>query len=568
MGTLCANLVWVLACLPSWLLFRLALWFPRWTQQRRLRGLLQRNQDTVFGRRHGFAGLRGHADFAAAVPLSGYADCAAAVAAARRGSSWPLAADPVLLLEPTSGSGRAPKLIPYTAALRREFQAGIQPWLVELYLNRPALLCGRQYWSISPNTAVGDAGATGPDAVPVGFADDAEYLGSVQRRLARWLFAVPPELRRVTDPDVFAHLTLLFLVREPNLRLISVWHPSFLTLLLEALPAHAATLEGELRSGQIAAALALPPDLRQSLQIRLKPTPARASEVARLAALGTTGFGRLWPRLQVISCWTDGRASPWVDRLRQWFPGVLLQGKGLLATEGIVTIPVGPAGARACALRSHVLEFAEPGGGVVRALWEVQPGQEYSVVLTTGGGLWRYRLHDLVRVAGSCGRTPCLAFLGKDDLVVDLVGEKLHEPHVAAALAAAATAAGVQPAFALLAPAPEGGPCRYLLFLELPGSDEASAAGRFAAAVEAELRHNYHYDHARRLGQLGAVETVRVPGNAMAVYRAVRVAAGMRAGDVKLPALCPEPFWRDVFGPPAGVSPDAGARPDGPAVVL
>ena len=559
MGILCANLAWVMACLPSWLLFRLALYFPRLTQERRLRALLRRHRDTDFGRQHGFAALQSAAAFAARVPLAEYSDFAAAIAALRRGEPSPRGAEPVLLLEPTSGSTGAPKLIPYTAALRREFQAAIQPWLAALYLVRPRLLCGRHYWSISPNTVLVATASAGPDAIPVGFADDAEYLGPVQRRLARWLFAVPPEIRRVTDPETFTHLTLLFLLHERNLRLISVWHPSFLTLLLDALPAHLPTLLCELRSGRIDAGLVLEPDLRQRLQAGLSATPARAAEVAATAS-DPGAFGRLWPRLQVISCWTDGWTSPWVERLRHGFPGVLLQGKGLLATEGVVTIPIGRGDARVCALRSHFLEFVEPLTGALRCLWELEPGHDYSVVLTTGGGLWRYRLHDLVRVSGICGRTPCLIFLGKDNAVVDLVGEKLHEQHVAAALSAAADATGILPAFAMLAPTITGRRCRYLLFLELSSAAATAETARFAAAVEAELCRNYHYAHARRLQQLGAVEPFRLCGNAMAAYRAALVAAGIKAGDVKLPALRGESFWPNVFAPPGG-TPPAGMGP-------
>ena len=47
--------------------------------------------------------------------------------------------------------------------------------------------------------------------------------------------AVPDELRLVKDMEVFRYVTLLCLLRQRELRLISVWHPSFLTLLVDAL---------------------------------------------------------------------------------------------------------------------------------------------------------------------------------------------------------------------------------------------------------------------------------------------------------------------------------------------
>ncbi|OGV67582.1 MAG: hypothetical protein A3K19_13365 [Lentisphaerae bacterium RIFOXYB12_FULL_65_16] len=543
------NLAWCIACLPGWLRFLVAIRSPRRTQERLLRTLLRRHRDTAFGRGHGFGGLQTPAEFAARVPLAEYADFAPAVAAIRRGEPSSLTAEPVLRLQPTSGSTGAAKLIPYTASLRREYQAAVQAWIAWLYLAHPRLFLGRQYWSISPNTPVAGAESVTPGAVPVGFADDTEYLGGLERVLARQLLAVSPEIRRVTDRETFEHLTLLFLLRARDLRLISVWHASFLTLLLEAMPRHLPALAAELRSGRIDPALALTSDLRERLQAHFGPAPARADEVVSIAGDAGRGmFRRLWPELAVISCWTDGRASPWVERLREWFPDVCIQGKGLLATEGVVSIPTGCGRFRVGAVRSHFFEFIDLATEEVRFLWELELGRDYSVVLTTGGGLWRYRLHDVVRVTGFCQRTPCFAFQGKDNAVSDVVGEKLDERHAAEALRVAESRTGLHPAFAMLAPVVEGARCGYALFLELAEGEAASRVAEFSAVVEEELCRNYHYAHARQLGQLAAVEVRQVRGDAMAAYRAAWVARGMKAGDIKPVALRPETFWADLFG--------------------
>src|SRR6266852_4437688 len=61
-----------------------------------------------------------------------------------------LTRDPVLLLEPTSGSTGGEKLIPYTASLRREFQRAVAAWIGDLFRQRPAVRRGRAYWSLSP----------------------------------------------------------------------------------------------------------------------------------------------------------------------------------------------------------------------------------------------------------------------------------------------------------------------------------------------------------------------------------------------------------------------------------
>jgi hypothetical protein len=535
-----ANLLWLVSCLGAWARFLLALRRPAQTQRRLLRRLLRAHRDAAFGRRHGFATIASPAEFSARVPLADYADFAADIAALAAGAPAALTATPVRLLQPTSGSSGSPKLIPYTAALRREFQAAIGPWLAWLYLAHPRLLGGRQYWSLSPNTPPPAAPNAAPWAPRIGFADDTEYLGAGARFLARQLLATPPELARVADPESFTQLTLLYLVGERELRLISVWHPSFLTLLLEALPRHLPAIVATLEHGQLAPELTLPPPLREALQRRFRADPRRAAELRRLGGEpGPALFQHLWPRLAVISCWTDGRVEPWLGRLRTWFPAATIHPKGLVATEGVVSLPTGCGRLRPAALCSHYLEFVEPATGTVRRLHELTAGETYSVVLTTGGGLWRYRLHDLVQVTGLCHRTPCFAFVGKDNGVVDLVGEKLAESHAAEALASAEAATGLRPEFAMLfaeAPESDGEAAGYVLVLELPPGFLSGDAARFAAAVEAGLGHNYHYAHARRLGQLQPL-CPHLVSHALARYRAMLTARGMKAGDLKVPAL-------------------------------
>jgi hypothetical protein len=183
----------------------------------------------------------------------------------------------------------------------------------------------------------------------------------------------------------------------------------------------------------------------------------------------------------------------------------------------------------------------------VRRLWELEEGREYSVVLTTGGGLWRYRLHDLVRVNGFHHRTPCFTFLGKDNAVCDLVGEKLDERHVAEALRIAESAAAISANVAMLAPAHQKAPCGYVIYLETSTPSTTAQLARFAAALELELCRNYHYAHARNLGQLHPLRLFYVHGDAISAYRAMLGTQGVKAGDIKPPALSLRPLCTTSF---------------------
>ena len=65
------------------------------------------------------------------------------------------------------------------------------------------------------------------------------------------------------------------------------------------------------------------------------------------------------------------------------------------------------------------------------------------MILTTPGGLYRYDINDVVRVAGFYNRTPLIEFVRKGRDVTNITGEKLHVNQVIQAMAQAQSAAGV-----------------------------------------------------------------------------------------------------------------------------
>ena len=79
-------------------------------------------------------------------------------------------------------------------------------------------------------------------------------------------------------------------------------------------------------------------------------------------------------------------------------------------------------------------------------------GQNYFIVLTTAGGLYRYNIHDLVRCVGFHGTAPLIEFLNKGAHFSSLTGEKLSEHQVIAAVEAAQQAVGLRLKSYLLLP--------------------------------------------------------------------------------------------------------------------
>jgi len=88
----------------------------------------------------------------------------------------------------------------------------------------------------------------------------------------------------------------------------------------------------------------------------------------------------LFPNLEVISCWADGNSEPYAKKLQKLFPDVYIQPKGLLATEGIMTIPIEGLGKRLT--NSHFFEFVDKNGDI-RLKSQLDIGDEYEIILTT-----------------------------------------------------------------------------------------------------------------------------------------------------------------------------------------
>jgi hypothetical protein len=534
-----ANTLWSLSARPRTRRFLRALHHPAQTQHALLRRYLTTSAHTLFGKAHRFETLTTPERFQQAIPLSTYDDYTPYIEKIAAGEPHILTRDPVRYFALSSGSSAAEKWLPYTPSLLAEFNEAISPWISTLFAAHPRARHGPAYWSISPILPPRDR----PSAIPVGFDDDSAYLGGIFKHLVNATLAAPGELRHVTDMNAFRYLTLLALLRMRTLALVSVWHPSFLTLLLAAAPAHWNSLLRDVHDGTLTPPVDAPAVARAALS--RSPNRARARE---LESLGPHFPASWWPNLTLLSAWSDAHAATSARELQALFPQVPFQPKGLLATEGVTTFPLslGNETYYPLALRSHFFEFLAD-DGTPRLAHELDLHATYTVVLTTAGGLYRYRTGDAVSVTGRLFETPTLRFLGKADASSDLRGEKLNALFVGGVLNAFHRTLPVEPSFSMLAPAePSGTAPGYVLYLELPA--RTSVPPSAAATLDALLCRNPHYAYCRALGQLARVRLFRIDGaSAAKVYLETCARRGQRLGNIKPSPLHRGAYWSAEF---------------------
>ncbi|MDB4887358.1 MAG: autotransporter [Gemmatimonadetes bacterium] len=522
-----ANAVTVAGAARSSVRLSAALREPAAAQGAVLERILRGARHSEYGRAHRFARLRGAADFAEGVPLVEHDDLVPWIDRIAAGEANVLTRAPVRFMEPTGGSSGYMKLVPYTDALLGEFSAATLPWLHDLLTRRPALARGRAYWAITPPSRLATSTAGG---LAVGMPDDADYFPALLRPLLRRTLAVPASVGRTGPIGTCRYLTLLALLGAPDLAMVSVWSPSFLTLLVDALDESWERLLRDLEHGTVS--LPLPRAVAVRLGRDLPAQPRVAQQLrARFGDHAPQDLGEVWEQLALISCWTEGNAWTALQGVRARFPGVEVQGKGLLATEGVVSIPLFDAPWPVLAVTSHYLELLDPRDLRAVPVHLAEVGATYEVALTTGGGLHRYRLRDLVRVEGFHHRTPMISFQGRADRASDLAGEKLTPALVERAIADALHDTGIAVAFAMLAPSPAPAP-HYRLFVEGTPTEAAEVAN----ALDRRLGDAHHYALCRALGQLGAIEGVAVRDGHRR-YEGACADRGQRCGSIKPPAL-------------------------------
>ena len=463
-------------------------------------------------------------EFTVNQPVTRYGQWQEAINAQRRGESL-LTTSPLVRYQPTSGSSEKLKLIPYTKSFVEELDAAIAPWLASMYRQHRGLNGGTHYWSVSwlPQSQFAELSGN--------LNDDSELLGSVKRVLASQSQAVPADVALAASADDALFATLCFLVANKDLRMLSVWSPTFALQLLEAIPVWAEQIIDVLSYGNWR-------HRATSLKnLKAPHAPKRAQELARVLRLHPSMLGaELWPNLALVSAWDTADAAPWAQQLKTCFPQAAFEGKGLWATEGVVTIPID--GQYPLAFRSHVYEFEDLQNGGILAPWELKEGDIVSPIITSGNGLLRYQLDDRIAVDGFWGDVPCFKFMGRR-FGVELVGEKMSPEAARQVLASAANRFGLEPVTLMAVNGETQNRPRYIALFS-SGKEQASyrVCAEASAWVERELRGHFHYELARDLRQLEPVIAV-IAQDGWRICQDVAIAGGMIEGNIK-----PEPVRR------------------------
>lgn len=488
---------------------------PQRVQEAVLRDILAAQVDTGFGRDHRFADVRTVADFRRHVPVAGYEAIEPYMRRVLQGETNALLADPrVFMFAMTSGTTATRKYIPVTARYLDDYKRSWNLWGLKVFQDHKEIVLK----PILQMAGDPDEFRT-PAGVPCGAVTG--LTATMQKRIVRWLYCVPGSVARIKDPQSKYYVVMRQSLPRSVGMLVAA-NPSTLLNLARAGDTHKESLIRDIHDGTLDRDLHLPAEVREAITRKLRPDRARARELeAVVQRTGTLYPKDAWTAHPfLLGNWTGGSMSAYLRHYPRYFGDNWVRDVGLIASEGRMTIPFAdgtPAGV--LDITSHYFEFIpeseiDSPQPTVLAAHELTEGGRYYILLTTGYGLYRYHIHDLVRCAGFHHRTPLIEFLSKGAHFANITGEKLSEYHVTGSMARVLGELDLTLSTYSVAPCwPDDdreAPC-YGLFIE-PGEHSAAVLERLVRRLEEELcRVNIEYESKRTSERLGPMRLEVVP---------------------------------------------------------
>ena len=496
---------------------------PAAAQETALRWLVERSGHTALARRLGATPgqVRSIDDLRRRVPLTSYDEIAPEIDAALRGQPDQLIPGRPSFFALTSGTTGRSKYIPIDDAYRRAFQTPMQHYLYGVVRDHPRAFSAKVLYMVGPPEVEHTPGGAVAGTI-------SGYNYRALPKLLASVGAVPWQVFAVRDPLAQVHATARLALRHDVSFAVAITTAP-LAALGTAMRDHADLLLRDLHDGT----LTIPTGaLTQAERDMLQPFATRDPRRARALTHACSRAGGLtprvaWPNLALLSCWAHAGAATHLHLFDELYGPGPLRSAVYSATEGWINIPLrdhDPSGA--LSIESGVYEFevlderGEPTGDTLLP-HETVVGAEYGIVLSSGCGLFRYRLGDRVRVTGFFHRTPEIMFVRKLGAVLSLAHDMTTEDHVATAVAAVA-ASGVPLARWVFGPC-DGFPPRYRLVV---ASDGGMSAEAIAARFDAALGHaNLGYEADREAAILAPVEVTLLGRAEFDAWEAARRAA-------------------------------------------
>ena len=513
--------------------FRNACGHAREEQERLLERLLRSNAHTEFGEKYGFAGIRNGAEYSRTVPLSTFQDYDKLFSRIINGERNILTAEPPVFYNISSGSTGKPKYIPLCREDIEKQRLYVDEALAGII--REALpqysaeeLFGRIFhMSEFYLTEMPDGTMNGVRS-GVSFRA-AQREGSID--LSR--FTAPEAVLFPERLEDMLYAKIRFALGNRGVTAIHGIFVNRAVGMFEHILRHWDELISDIRHGTVGDGFRISGEWQAYLRKTLPPDPQRADELAGLdrETLKDGMLPKIWPKLRYIRLITSPMIQPFHDRMAEFAGGVPLHCYIYSSSESNMGLAPGLGAEGEYALLPDVCYFEfipeeqipEPSDFLT--IRDVEKGKRYEIVLTTLSGLYRYRIGDVVEVAGFFGESPVIRFCYRKDLVISLLDEKVNALQLENAVRRFTKNTGVRVDNYCVAGNCDGALPKYILYFETDGEIPEGASEEMDRCLRA---CSLGYRSVREMNELDSAEARRVPAGTFREYQQHCIQSGMR----------------------------------------
>ena len=491
-------------------------------QEALLKRLLQENKDTVYGRRYGFADIRGHTDYREKVPVTVFSDYDGYINRIINGDRDVLTSAPAVFFNVSSGSVGEQKYIPIVREdvdKHRLYAEEAIPGIVqnELPHDDPEELFGCIF-------NVGDVFMTTLADGRLCGVRSGIYLQSAMAagELDTSVYTAPPDImfpREITD---MLYPKVRYALANENVTAIHGVFVHRMAGLFGYIERNFGAFIEDIRYGRVGEGFRMSDSVRKQLSGRFAPDPERADYLASIAGkdLAYGMLLKIWRKLRYIRCINGGQFSVYGDSASRYVKGVPIHSYIYAASESGIGVSPGMGLQGEYVLLPDVCytEFIPDESGDetdTLTIGEIETGKRYEIIITTLSGLYRYRLGDVVEVTGRYGEAPVIRICYRRELVMNVADERMNASQLEPAVMLFEQRTGISTLKYCFSGEMGDTLPRYVLYIEAPLTDVQDAG---MILDECLCKFGVNYRNERIIGSLGVPDVKPLKPGSFAEY--------------------------------------------------
>lgn len=455
--------------------------------------ILDKNKDTEYGKKYGFADIHSAEEYRRRVPVSVYDDYAGYILRmSEKGEENLITSGKIVHYNKSSGTVGNPKRIPLTEEAFQIFQKYNGPYRAGLIAKELGedWINGRNM-SIAESTAEQHFTKSGVTYGALSVKMIAEF-----RPYLEMAYTSPDEASFPEAETNTRYLHARFGLMDRELTNISANFLGYLLEVLRYMEQNWQLLVEDIEQGTIHPEIRMSDEVRASLMKKIRPMPERAKELREIFEQGFAEpiVPKLWPHARFMTGVGSGGFKVYADKIKEKYMGEMIARyfTGINASEGMISVPFELDNEKSVPVPDSIFyEFlpvdAEDDFSKIVTMDQLEVGKEYEIIVTNLSGFYRYRMRDAVRITGWYEKLPVMEFLSRIDQTVSVMGEKTTEVALRAAAERTAEQLGFEMIDFSVYPDVNNVPPRYVYFMEIDKLQEGLKAKEIRFVLEKNL---------------------------------------------------------------------------------